>query len=93
LGFSLNEITVMLLGEQAMLTATAIPLGYAIGFGLCFWITRAVDTELMRLPLVLSNKTFVLAFLIVCSAALLSGLLIRWRLRNLDLIEVLKTRE
>ncbi|MBL8206601.1 MAG: ABC transporter permease [Blastocatellia bacterium] len=93
LGFSLNEITVMLLGEQAMLTAMAIPMGYAIGFALCFWITRAVDTELMRLPLVLSNKTFVLAFLIVCSAALLSGLLIRWRLRNLDLIEVLKTRE
>lgn len=93
LGFSLNEITVMLLGEQAMLTATAIPFGYAIGYGLCFWITKAMDTELMRLPLVISSKTFVTAFLIVCGAALLSGLLIRWRLRNLDLIEVLKTRE
>lgn len=93
LGFSLNEITVMLLGEQAILTGVAIPLGYGMGYGICFLITKAIDTELMRLPLIVSNKTFALGFLIVCGAALLSGMLIRWRLRNLDLIEVLKTRE
>jgi len=29
----------------------------------------------------------------VVIAALLSGLLVRWRLRHLDLVEVLKTRE
>jgi putative ABC transport system permease protein len=93
LGFSLNEITVMLLGEQALLTAAAIPLGCAMGYSLAWLITKAIDTELMRLPLVVTGKTMVTALLIVCSAAVLSGLLIRWRLRNLDLIEVLKTRE
>jgi putative ABC transport system permease protein len=83
----------MLLGEQAFLTAAAVPLGYAAGLGLILLITRAVDTELMRLPLVVSGRTFALAFAVTGGAALLSGLLVGWRLRRLDLVAVLKTRE
>ena len=83
----------MLLGEQAVLTAAAVPLGYATGLGLILLITRAVDTELMRLPLVVSGRTFALAFVVTAGAALLSGLLVALRLRRLDLVAVLKTRE
>lgn len=93
LGFTQREIAVMLLGEQAILTLLAVPLGCGLGYGLAFLITRAIDTELMRLPLVISARTYAFAFIIVAGAALLSGLLVRWRLRRLDLIEVLKTRE
>ena len=93
LGFTKREIGVMLLGEQAILTLLAIPTGYGLGFGLCYLMTRAVDTELIRLPLVISGKTYALTFLIIVCAAILSGLLVTWRLRRLDLIEVLKTRE
>lgn len=93
LGFTQREIAVMLLGEQAILTLLAVPLGWALGYGLSWLITIAIDTELMRLPLVVSQQTYLRAFLIVTAAALLSGLLVQWRLRNLDLIEVLKTRE
>lgn len=93
LGFTRREVGVMLLGEQAFLTGAAVPLGYTVGLGLIFLITRAMDTELVRLPLVVSGKTFALAFAVVVGAALLSGLLVAWRLRRLDLIAVLKTRE
>lgn len=93
LGFTQREVGVMLLGEQALLTAAAVPLGYATGLGLVVLITRAVDTELMRLPLVVSAETFALAFVITACAALASGLLVGWRLRRLDLVAVLKTRE
>jgi putative ABC transport system permease protein len=93
LGFTQREVGVMLLGEQAFLTAAAVPLGYAAGLGLILLITRAVDTELMRLPLVVSGKTFALAAVVTAGAALLSGLLVGWRLRRLDLMAVLKTRE
>jgi putative ABC transport system permease protein len=93
LGFTKREIGVMLLGEQAILTAVAVPLGYALGFGLCFLIVSVAHTELIRLPLTLSGKTFALAFVVTVCAAFLSGLLVSWRLRRLDLIEVLKTRE
>jgi putative ABC transport system permease protein len=93
LGFTQREVAVMLLGEQAFLTAAAVPLGYAMGLGLILLITRAVDTELMRLPLVVSGRTFALAAVVTAGAALLSGLLVGWRLRRLDLVAVLKTRE
>ena len=93
LGFTRGEVTAMLLGEQAVLTLIAIPLGYLIGYGLCGLIIRAVDTELLRLPLVLTAQTFLSSAGIVLLAAIFSGLLIRRRLARLNLIEVLKTRE
>jgi putative ABC transport system permease protein len=93
LGFTQGEISVMLLGEQAVLTLMAAPLGWVLGYGLCALITWAIDTEIMRLPLVISAGTYLKAFLIIASAAFFSGLLVRWRLRRLDLIAALKTRE
>lgn len=93
LGFTQREVSVMLLGEQAMLTGAAIPLGFAIGFGICALTARLMNTELYRMPLVVSGETYAFAFLVVAAAVVLSGLLILRRLYNLDLIAVLKTRE
>jgi putative ABC transport system permease protein len=93
LGFTQKEISVMLLGEQAILTIGAIPVGFFLGFFLSGLMNAAIDVELLRLPLVFSARTFVFSFIIVVVTAILSGLLVAWRLRNLDLIEVLKTRE
>ncbi len=93
LGFTRREIGKMLLGEQAALTAAAIPMGFIIGIGICYLITRVVDAEIVRLPLVLSFRTFFLSGSIVIIAAVFSGLLVTWRIRRMDLIAVLKTRE
>jgi putative ABC transport system permease protein len=93
LGFTRREIAFILLGEQAILTLMAIPLGFALGYGIAGLITIAVDTELVRFPLVVSGRTYSLAFIVVVLAAFLSGYLVRWRLRHLDLVAVLKTRE
>jgi putative ABC transport system permease protein len=93
LGFTQAEIAFMLLGEQAILTLLAIPTGFLFGFLLSSVMNAAVDVELMRLPVVFSARTFVYSFSIVVLTAVLSGLLVAWRLRKLDLIEVLKTRE
>ena len=93
LGFTQREIAVILLGEQALLTLPAIPVGFLFGFLLSGLMNAAVDVELMRLPIVFSARTFIVSFFIVVLTAVLSGALVAWRLRNLDLIEVLKTRE
>ncbi|MDM7921435.1 MAG: FtsX-like permease family protein [Pyrinomonadaceae bacterium] len=93
LGFTEREIAAMLLGEQGVLTVAAVPLGWMLGLLLCFIITRVVDAEIVRLPMVLSVQTFVYSALIVIVAAAVSGLLVAWRLRRMDLIAVLKTRE
>lgn len=93
LGFTRREIAFILLGEQAILTLLAIPLGFAIGYGIAALITVAIDTELVRFPLVVSARTYSLAFMVVAISAFFSGCLVRWRLRHLDLVAVLKTRE
>ncbi|HEY9660666.1 MAG TPA: ABC transporter permease, partial [Allocoleopsis sp.] len=93
IGFTRGEIAFILLGEQAVLTLVAIPVGCAIGFGLAALMVVAYDSELYRLPLVLSSTTYAFAFLIIVIAALFSGYLIRRQLDRLDLIAVLKTRE
>jgi len=94
LGFTEREVGVMLLGEQALLTATAIPFGFALGFGICAALVAALNAqETFRLPLVLTAETFAFAFVVVFIAALVSGLIVARRLKHLDLVEVLKARE
>jgi putative ABC transport system permease protein len=93
LGFHKREIAAILLGELALLTLVALPLGLVIGYGLADLIVRLYDTELYRFPLVILPRTYALACLTVVAAATLSGLVVRRRLGRLDLVAVLKTRE
>lgn len=93
LGFTKREIAATLLSEHAFLTAVAIPLGFLLGLVLCATMNNLVDNELMRLPLVFSRRTFFLTTIFVILAAVVSGLLVIWRLNKLDMIAVLKTRE
>ncbi|MBI4527033.1 MAG: FtsX-like permease family protein [Deltaproteobacteria bacterium] len=93
LGFTSNEVATILLGEQGVLTLIAIPLGFALGAATCWLLVKRLSTELYRIPLVLSAETFVFAAGIVALAAFGSGFLVARRLRRLDLISVLKTRE
>ena len=93
LGFTRAEVGWMLILEQAILTAVAIPFGFALGYGLCSLLMRAYDSEVYRLPLVISRETWTFAFVVVVLAAIGSSLLVLRRIRQLDLIEVLKTRE
>jgi putative ABC transport system permease protein len=93
LGFTHREVSWVLLGEQALLTCTAIPFGWGLGFALSAFLARRMSTELFRLPLVISTGSYVFSLLVVALAALLSGLLVYGRIRRLDLVAVLKTRE
>jgi putative ABC transport system permease protein len=93
LGFSRGEVATMLLGEQALLTLLAIPLGAAFGFGVCALLALRFESDLFRLPLVVSAQTYLFAFLTVAASAVASGLAVRRRLDRLDLVQVLKTRE
>lgn len=93
LGFTTQEISQILFGEQMVLTFFAVPAGWLIGIVLCYLMNNLVDRELLRLPLVFSMQTFTLTTVIVFAASLISGLIVSRRLRRLNLIEVLKTRE
>lgn len=93
LGFTRGEISVMLLGEQALLALSGIVAGLGIGYGLCAILAGLYQWELFRIPLVLSGRTYAFAVAVIAAAALGSGLLVRRRLNRLDLVAVLKTRE
>lgn len=93
LGLTRAEISRILLGELALLTAAAIPLGLFFGHRLAGLVCWFMDTELYRIPLIIEPATYAFSTTVVLIAAILSGLLVRRRLDHLDLIAVLKTRE
>ena len=93
LGFSKAEVTGLLLGEQAILTFVAIPVGLGLGATACWLLVPVFDRELFRLPFVLTGDTFGFAALITLAAAVLSAVLVIGRIAGLDLIAVLKSRE
>lgn len=93
LGFSRREVAVLLLGEQGVVTLAAIPLGWVIGYFLAALIVAGVSTDSYRIPLVVSEQTYLYSAVATLVAALISGLLVRRRLDRMDLVSVLKTRE
>lgn len=93
IGFSKVQVAVVLLGEQAILTIAAIPLGFALGYGIAALLSLAYNTELYRFPLVISRASYAFAFVVIAIAAFVSGWLVRRQCDRLDLIAVLKTRE
>jgi putative ABC transport system permease protein len=93
LGFTKEEVGAMLLGEQGLLTLAALPLGCAIGYALAALLSVLLSQELFRIPLIVSSRTFLLSIGVVLAAAAVSGYLVWRKVRRLDLIEVLKTRE
>jgi putative ABC transport system permease protein len=93
LGFTRAEISYILLGELALLTLVAIPLGLYLGYELCVWIAYSLQSELYRVPVVINTNTYAFAATVVIVSAVVSALLVRRKLDQLDLIAVLKTKE
>lgn len=94
LGFTRAEISGILLGEQAVQIAIAIPLGLLLGtLGAKGLIASYADPELFRMPFMISSQTYAFAVMVVLVSGVASALLVRRKLDGLDLIGVLKTRE
>ena len=93
LGFERGEVAYILLGELALLTLVAIPLGMFIGYGLCAYLALKFNTDLYRIPLVLGMNVYAFAALVVIVSSLISALMIWRNLAHLDMVAVLKTKE
>ncbi|MFO1314384.1 MAG: ABC transporter permease [Burkholderiales bacterium] len=93
LGFTRGEVAYILLGELALLTLAAIPVGILVGTGLIGVLVLAFESDLYRLPLVLAPANMALGVTVVVASALASGAILWHRLGRLDLVAVLKTRE
>lgn len=93
LGMTRGEISYILLGELAILVLTAVPMGCVMGWLMARGMLDALNTETFRLPFVMSDASYASAATVVLAAGAISALIVRSRLDQLDLVEVLKTRE
>jgi len=93
IGFTRLEVSAILLGEIAVLTVLAIPLGCLLGYLFAAWSALGLDTETYRIPVVVNPTTYAYAIITVAVATLISGLIVRRRIDKLDLVSVLKTKE
>jgi len=93
LGFERGEVAYILLGELALLTLLAIPLGMLIGYGLCAYLAFRFDTDLYRIPLVLGMNVYAFAALVVIVSSIVSAIMIWRNLARLDMVAVLKSKE
>jgi putative ABC transport system permease protein len=93
IGFTRREISTILLGEIGTITILGVPFGLIIGYWFAWMLTLFLDQEVFRFPFVISKSTYGLAAATVLAASILSALLVRRKLDDLDLIAVLKSRE
>jgi putative ABC transport system permease protein len=93
IGFSRREVGAVLVTELVVLGLIAVPLGLLLGTGFAKAIIRSVNTETVRLPLVLTASNYAFAILVVAIASALSALLVLRMLHQLDLVSALKAPE
>ncbi len=93
LGMTQGEVSYILLGELGLLVLLSIPLSFAAGYGLSWYMAHQLQSDLYRVPVHIPDSAYAFAALVTLASAFLSGMAVRWRVRQLDLIAVLKTRE
>lgn len=93
LGFTRPEVTRMLVGEQALLVAAAIPLGLLFGYQIVLTLSRIYSWELFRIPVIITRSSYAVSILSIAASAAVSALIVRYRMRRMNLVSVIKTRE
>lgn len=93
MGFHRSEVATLLLGEQALITIFAIPLGWLIGYWISYLVSTSLQTDLYRIPFVIEQRTYLISAGVVTIAALASGFIVKRQLDKMKIVDVLKTRE
>ncbi|MGE0191211.1 MAG: ABC transporter permease [Planctomycetota bacterium] len=93
LGYSTGEASALIAGESLLLTALGLLPGIAVGAWWSGLLARAYETDLYRMPFTIRADTVLEAAALVVVFAVLANALVLRRLRQANLIEILKTRE
>jgi len=93
MGFYQSETAFVLLGELAVVTLAALPIGVLMGNGLSHLIAAGFSTDLYQIPVASAPQATGTAIVIVVGAALTSGWLVKRDIDRTEIISALKTRE
>lgn len=92
-GFSQREVGAVILTELTLLALVAVPIGLLLGTGFATVIVGMVNTETVRLPLLITLRNYAFATTTVAVASALSALIVLRRLRQLNLVSALRAPE
>lgn len=90
LGLTRAEVAYLLFGELCLITLLAVPIGLALGYGLCLGMAQSMDSELFRIPVYLKNNTYAYAVAIVLISAIASFYMVWRQVDNIDLVSAQK---
>ena len=93
IGFTRGETAFVLLGELAVVTLVALPIGGFLGYYLSFGIAAGFSSELYQIPAVFDPASYGFAAMVVIGAAIGSGWLVKRDIDRAELVAALKTRE
>ncbi len=93
IGFSRMEVGTVLVTELVILSLIAVPSGLLLGTGFARAILQSVNTETVRLPLILTSHNYAFAVLVVVVASAISALFVLRMLTHLNLVGALKAPE
>lgn len=93
LGFRRAEVGYVLIAEQMLLTLVAVPVGWLLGYWFAILMTRGFSTDIISLPMVISQATYAQAALTALATAFVSVLMVRRRLDRIDIVTALKQKE
>nr|WP_321456242.1 FtsX-like permease family protein [uncultured Cohaesibacter sp.] len=93
MGFTRSEVSFVLLGELAIITLAALPIGSILGYYFTMVIAKGFSTDLYQIPILFIPESYGRAALAVLVAAIFSGWIVRRDIDRADLVSALKVRE
>jgi putative ABC transport system permease protein len=93
IGFTRAEASFVLLGELAVVTLVALPIGSILGYYLSFGIAAGFSSEFYTIPAIFDPASYGFAAMVVLGAAIGSGWMVKRDIDRADLVSALKTRE
>ncbi|MCU0725268.1 MAG: FtsX-like permease family protein [Planctomycetes bacterium] len=93
LGFTRREVGAVVRSENLLLALLAIPLGIGLGIVFSIALARVYDNDLYRFPVYFRPAALLLTAAAVLVFTFVANLAVGRRLKRLDLVEVLKSRE
>lgn len=93
LGFNESEVGKIIFTENILLSIVGMLLGLPLGHYFCKAMTTAYDTEFFRIPFFISNTTYFLCAGIITVFVVITNLFLKRRIYQINIVDVLKTRE
>lgn len=93
LGYHKREVALILVGELALLTLIALPIGCVLGYAMATLMMELFETDLYQIPMGLAPATYAWSTIVIIVAAAFSSAVVVRRILTLDLVRVLKAQD